>query len=116
MTKTLTAAIAATAALVAAPAFAQDPQYAAAGVPEWVYTDSNKHFLDYRTDLSEAKRELESDMRRAHDEGDIIDARAEYDREVADAEHDFRKEMAEKGVIIPKGTVILEGEVAMLPR
>lgn len=65
-----------------------------------VYSDSNSHYLDYKTDLSEARRELRSDLARADDPGDRIDAWDEYRREVADARHDFRKEMAEKGVIV----------------
>ena len=63
-----------------------------------VYSDSNSHYLDYKTDLSEARRELRSDLARANDQADRIDAWAEYRREVADARHDFRKEMAERGI------------------
>ncbi len=63
-----------------------------------VYSDSNSHYLDYKTDLSEARRELRSDLARANDQGDRIDAWAEYRREVADARYDFRKEMAERGI------------------
>jgi hypothetical protein len=82
---------------VAAPATARDvarPRAAA------IYDDSNSHYLDYKTDLSEARRELRSDLARADDPADRIDAWAEYRREVADARHDFAKEMAEKGVIV----------------
>ena len=59
--------------------------------------DSNSWWLDYKTDISEAKRELISDLRRANDEEDRIDAYAEYEREIADAKYDYRKEMAERG-------------------
>lgn len=63
-----------------------------------VFSDSNPRYLDYKTDLSEARRELRNDLRDADDAADRVDAWAEYRREVADAKHDFRKEMAERGV------------------
>lgn len=75
---------------------------AQADVRNGVYNDSNSHYLDYKTDLSEARRELRSDLARADDAGDRIDAWAEYRREVADARHDFAKEMAEQGVIVTR--------------
>ena len=59
--------------------------------------DSNKWWVDYKTDISEAKRELRSDLRRATDAEDRRDAHEEYRREIADARHDYRKEMAERG-------------------
>ncbi|MEO1488604.1 MAG: hypothetical protein AAFR88_04095 [Pseudomonadota bacterium] len=58
---------------------------------------TNKWWIDYETDISEAKRELRSDLRRATDLEDRVDAREEYRREVADAKYDYRKEMAERG-------------------
>lgn len=58
---------------------------------------TNKWWIDYETDISEAKRELASDLRRATDLEDRIDVREEYRREVADAKYDYRKEMAERG-------------------
>lgn len=77
-----------------------------------VYTDSNPHYLDYKTDLSEAKRELRKDLARADDEGDRLDAWAEYRREVADARYDFAKEMAERGVkVTRRGMVRVEEEI-----
>ncbi len=81
---------------VAAPATADGIGASRGGV----YTDSNSHYLDYKTDLSEARRELRKDLARANDPGDRIDAWDEYRREVADARHDFRKEMAERGVMV----------------
>lgn len=78
---------------IAGPAVAKSYTYP-------VFSDSNPRYLDYKTDLSEARRELRNDLRRADDQGDRIDAWAEYRREVADARHDFRKEMAERGVVI----------------
>ena len=59
--------------------------------------DSNPWWVDYKTDISEAKRELRSDLRRATDLEDRIDAKEEYRREIADAKYDYRKEMAERG-------------------
>ncbi len=96
-------------AVMATPAMARDVSTDA------VFTDSNSHYLDYKTSISEAKRELKSDLARAKDESDRIDAIAEYEAELADADKDFRKEMAERGVVLPKGTVIVEEDVAMIP-
>ncbi|MDG5488455.1 hypothetical protein NYR55_07485 [Sphingomonas sp. BGYR3] len=73
-----------------------------------IFSDSNSHYLDYQTDLSEAKRELQNDLRSADSDSDRIEAYAEYEREVADAEGDFRKEMAERGVLFRRGTVTVE--------
>jgi hypothetical protein len=84
---------------VAGTAFATAAQ---ADVPRWVYSDSNSHYLDYKTDLSEARRELRSDLARANDQADRVDAWAEYRREVADAQHDFEKEMAERGITVTR--------------
>lgn len=78
---------------IAGPAIAKSYTYP-------VYSDSNPRYLDYKTDLSEARRELRNDLRNANDPADRVDAWAEYRREVADARHDFRKEMAERGVIV----------------
>ena len=84
-------ALAAAGTVVATPALAGDRNRAP------IYSDSNSHYLDYKTDISEAKRELRSDLARADDDADREDAWAEYRREIADAKHDFRKEMAEEG-------------------
>lgn len=78
---------------IAAPATAKEYTYP-------VYSDSNPRYLDYKTDLSEARRELRNDLRHADTPQDRMDAWAEYRREVADARHDFRKEMAERGVVL----------------
>lgn len=59
--------------------------------------ESNPWWVDYQTDISEAKRELRSDLRRATDYEDRVDAKEEYRREIADAKYDYRKEMAERG-------------------
>ncbi|HSX53740.1 MAG TPA: hypothetical protein VLG14_00445 [Sphingomonas sp.] len=95
-------------ALTAAPALARDRI-------DRIYDDSNSHYLDYKTSISEAKRELRKDLADADDEADRVDAYAEYEAELADAEKDFRKEMAEKGYRIPAGRVTVT-EVSMLSR
>ena len=105
MKTVVTLAIAGTMLSLAAPALAGDR-----GKRVPLYDDSNPHYLDYKTDLSEARRELRSDLARANDPGDRIDAWAEYRREVADARHDFAKEMAEKGVRVRRPVVTVEGE------
>jgi hypothetical protein len=93
-------------AITAAPALAHDRT-------AHIYDDSNHHYLDYKTSISEAKRELRKDLRNADDESDRVEARAEYDAEIADAEKDFRKEMAERGVRVPAGRVSVT-EVSMV--
>lgn len=103
-TLTLTAAAL---AVLAVPALARDRS-------KPVFDDSNHHYLDYKTSISEAKRELRKDLADADDEADRVDAYAEYEAEIADAEKDFRKEMAEKGIRIPAGRVTVETEVSML--
>ncbi len=100
MTRTTLLLAATAAALTATPALARDRS-----VP--VYSDYNPYYLDYKTDISEAKRELRKDLARAKDAASREDAWAEYRREVADAEHDFRKEMAERGMIVRRGRVTI---------
>ena len=87
--------------LLAAPAVAQDGY-----VPEQApRDDNNSYWLDYKTDISEAKRELRSDLRRAKKPSDRREAYAEYRREIADAGRDYRKEMREKGYATGRVTV-----------
>ena len=81
-------------ALVAVPALAHDHPRGDADL---------SYLRDYQTDLSEAKRELRSDLRRAENPSDRAEAWAEYRREVADAKNDYNKEMIEKGYY--RGTV-----------
>lgn len=102
MTKPLIVLIAAGATLAATPTLAGYRQ----GDP--VYDDSNSRYLDYRTDLSEARRELRKDLTHADSPADRIDAWSEYRREVADARHDFAKEMAERGVDVRRAVVTVE--------
>lgn len=59
--------------------------------------DSNGFWIDYRTDVSEAKRELASDLSAATDDEDVREAWAEYYREIKDAQKDYTKEMNERG-------------------
>ena len=68
--------------------------------------EMNPWWRDYQTDLSEARRELASDLRRANDAGDRRDAYAEHEREVLDGNSDYQKEMVERGY--PVGTVTYE--------
>jgi len=89
------------------------PSPAGVGASVSVFDDSNSHYLDYKTSISEAKRELRKDLADADDEADRVDAYAEYEAELADAEKDFRKEMAERGIRIPAGRVSVETEVSM---
>lgn len=105
--RTLCITAAALTAFTAAPALADDRA-------SHIYDDSNHHYLDYKTSISEAKRELRKDLADADDEADRVDAYAEYEAEVADADKDFRKEMAEKGIRIPAGRVMVETEVSMV--
>ena len=71
----------------------------------YLQDDANSYWLDYKTDISEAKRELANDLRGADDEADRERAWTEYRREVADARADFRKEMIEKGYRVGQVTV-----------
>ncbi|MBS0504365.1 MAG: hypothetical protein JSS55_11300 [Proteobacteria bacterium] len=89
--------------LLAAPAAAHDYSRAQPAPRD----DSNSYWLDYKTDVSEARRELRKDLRRAKKESDRREAWAEYRRELADAGRDYRKEMHEKGYAV--------GEVIVTP-
>ncbi len=99
MTRMILASIALAGTMIAAPVAAHQKGIVVDGyrVPLSPNNDSNKWWLDYRTDISEAKRELASDLRRATDEEDRRDAYEEYRQEIRDARHDYRKEMTERG-------------------
>ena len=87
--------------LFAAPAAAHDySQPEPAPQEDW-----NSYWLDYKTDLSEAKRELRKDLRRAKKPSDEREAWAEYRREVADARKDYAQQMREKGYAVGQVTV-----------
>lgn len=72
----------ATATIAATPALAGDRR--------------DTHWLDYRTDVAEARRELASDLRRADNRQDRNEAWAEYRRELADARRDYNQEVSER--------------------
>lgn len=99
MTRTIFLALTTAAVGLSAPALADDVHIYVDRdrAPIAPNNDSNKWWVDYKTDISEAKRELASDLRRATDMEDRVDAREEYRREIADAKYDYRKEMAERG-------------------
>ena len=90
-------------ALLTAPAAAHELSYAPNPAPQ---EDNNSYWLDYKTDVSEAKRELRKDLRRAKKPSDRREAWAEYRREVADAGRDYRQEMREKGYAVGRVTVL----------
>ncbi|MEP0190330.1 MAG: hypothetical protein ABJP70_06905 [Erythrobacter sp.] len=98
MNRIILASLATAATLITVPAASHDriivDGYRAPIAPN---NDRNKWWIDYRTDISEAKRELRSDLRRATDAEDRRDAWDEYRNEIADAKKDYRKEMAERG-------------------
>lgn len=89
-------------ALAAAPAAAHELRYVAEPAPR---EDHNSYWLDYKTDISEAKRELRKDLKRAKKPSDRREAWAEYHQELADARKDFRQEMREKGYAVGQVTV-----------
>lgn len=103
MRTVLTAAVVASATLVACAGLANPPSR-----PPVVETPfgglEDNHWFDYRTDLLEAEEELRSDLADADDEADVFDARAEYRTELADALTDYQKEAIEAG--LPIGRVI----------
>lgn len=110
MLGTIAAALIAVPALTAVPAMAGHDRYAR------IFNDSNSHYLDYKTSISEAKRELRKDLEDADSESDRVEAYAEYEREVADADYDFRKEMAERGIKLRRGEVMVLEDVAAYRR
>ena len=69
----------------------------------------NNYWYDYRSDIEEAESELRKDLLRAKTRQDKREAWAEYNRELRDARSDYRKEMIEKGYILRRGVVTVEG-------
>jgi hypothetical protein len=57
----------------------------------------NKSWYNYRADILEAEKELESDLKRATDREDRFDAWDEWVTEVVDADKDYVKEMRKRG-------------------
>lgn len=88
--RTLTIMLGLGALLAATPSLAETRKRA-------VQDDSNSWWLDYKTDISEARRELTNDLGGAKKQADKDRAWAEYRREVADARDDYNKEMGERG-------------------
>lgn len=57
----------------------------------------NKYWFDYRIDITEAQKELRSDLNRASDIEDLRDAWEEYARELRHERIHYIEEMAERG-------------------
>ncbi|ABC62702.1 hypothetical protein [Erythrobacter litoralis] len=57
----------------------------------------NSLWFDYRIDITEAQKELRSDLNRASDTEDLRDAWEEYAFELRDEREDYVKKMAKKG-------------------
>lgn len=65
----------------------------------------NSLWFDYRIDVTEAQKELASDLRRATDVEDLRDAWEEYAFELRHEREDYIHEMAERGY---RGYVTIE--------
>jgi hypothetical protein len=57
----------------------------------------NSRWFNYRADVNEAQKELNSDLRGASDVEDRRDAWEEYAKELKDERIDYIEDMAEKG-------------------
>lgn len=66
----------------------------------------NKLWFDYRIDITEAQKELRSDLNGASDIEDLRDAWEEYARELRKERSHYVEEMAERGY--RSGTVTVE--------
>jgi hypothetical protein len=67
----------------------------------------NSLWFDYLIDITEAQKELKSDLRDASDLEDLRDAWEEYGRELRHERIDYTEDMAERGYRM--------GEVTVLP-
>ncbi|AKM07702.1 hypothetical protein [Pelagerythrobacter marensis] len=67
----------------------------------------NNLWFDYRLDITEAQKELASDLRRASDLEDQRDAWEEYARELKHEREDYIHDMAKRGY--RQGTVYIDG-------
>lgn len=65
----------------------------------------NSLWFDYRIDVTEAQKELSSDLRRASDVEDLRDAWEEYASELRHEREDYIHDMAERGY---RGYVTIE--------
>lgn len=68
----------------------------------------NSLWFDYLIDITEAQKELKSDLRDASDLEDLRDAWEEYGRELRHERLDYIEDMAERGYRM--------GEVTVLPK
>jgi hypothetical protein len=66
----------------------------------------NSLWFDYRIDVTEAQKELASDLRDANDVEDQREAWEEYAFQLRDEREDYVEEMAERGY---RGIVTIEG-------
>lgn len=66
----------------------------------------NKHWFNYLIDVTEAQKEVRSDLARASDIEDVRDAWEEYARELRDERVDYTRKMAKLGY--RAGTVTVE--------
>ena len=57
----------------------------------------NRYWYNYLADVSEAEKELGSDLRHSTDREDTWDAWDEWANEIVDADKDYVKEMRQKG-------------------
>ena len=67
----------------------------------------NRFWFDYRIDITEAQKELKSDLRKADDIEDRREAWEEYGKELRHERIDYIEDMAKKGYRM--------GEVTVLP-
>lgn len=103
LTKTallIAAGLAATATQAAAPmlyeeAIARDEESRIINSP--IAGIENRFWFDYRIDITEAQKELRSDLNRASDLEDARDAWEEYARELRQERKHYVEEMAERG-------------------
>ena len=65
----------------------------------------NQYWYNYQTDITEAEKELGSDLKRASDREDRWDAWDEWANEIVDANKDYVKKMRKKGYRAGRVTV-----------
>lgn len=69
----------------------------------------NSLWFDYLIDVTEAQKELKSDLRKASDIEDLRDAWEEYGKELRHERIDYIEDMAERGYRIGEVTVLPNG-------
>lgn len=111
---TAIAAISATCAVALAPsAMASDSEviaqvastYQSQIRQEPVAGQYDKRWFNYQTDIKEAEKELQSDLKRATDREDSEDAWEEYHHELVDADLDYVKAMRKRGFRVGRVTL-----------